>query len=68
MVNGNRFMVVAAVTLIDMDAAGLDPGEFFEIGDDRPQGVAVERVAAQRLGMEHELAALRLGYTNLIKC
>ena len=54
-------VVVAAIALVDMDAAGLDPGELFEIGDDRPQRVAVKRIAVQRLGMEHELAALGLG-------
>ena len=37
------------------------PVSCFEIGDDRPQGVAVERIAVQRLGVQHELAALGLG-------
>ena len=51
-------MVVAAIALVDMDAAGLDAGELLEVGDDGPQRVAVEGIAVQRLGMEHELAAL----------
>jgi hypothetical protein len=43
------------------DAAGLDPGQFFEIGDDRSHRVAVERVAVQCLGVQHELAAVATG-------
>ena len=54
-------VIVAAIALVDVDAAGLDPGQFFEIDDDRPQRVAIERIAVQRLGVEHELAALGLG-------
>jgi len=54
-------LVVAAVALVDVDATGLDPGQFFEINDDRPQGVSVKGVAVQRLGVQHELAALGLG-------
>ena len=47
-------MIVAAIPLVDMDAAGLDPGQLFEIGDDRPQRVTVERVAVQRLGVKRD--------------
>ena len=50
-------VIVAAIALVDVDAAGFDPGQFFEVGDDRPQGVAIERIAVQRFGVEHELAA-----------
>jgi hypothetical protein len=31
---------------VDVDAAGLDAGQLFEIGDDRPQRLTVERPAA----------------------
>ena len=54
-------VIVAAIALVDMDAAGFDPGQLLQLGDDRPQRVAVERIAVQRLGMEHELTAFRLG-------
>ena len=50
-------MIVAAIALVDVDAPGLDAGQPFEIGDDRPEGVAVKGVAVQRLGVQHELAA-----------
>lgn len=42
-------MVVAAIAFVDIDAAGLDPAQLFEFGNHRPQGVAVEGVAVQRL-------------------
>jgi hypothetical protein len=32
-------VIVAAITLVDMDAAGFDPGQCFQFGDDRPQRV-----------------------------
>jgi hypothetical protein len=32
-------VVVTAIALIDMDAAGLDPGQRFQLGDDRAQSV-----------------------------
>lgn len=59
-------MVVAAIALVNVDALGLDADEVGEIGDDRPQGVAIPRVkpegrlriAVEGLGVEHELAAL----------
>jgi hypothetical protein len=46
-------MVVAAIALVDMDAAGLDAGEPLQIGDDGTEGVAVEGIAVQRLCMQH---------------
>ena len=49
---------MAAVPFVDVDAAGFDPGQRLQPGDDRPQRVAVEGGAVQRLGVEHELAAL----------
>jgi hypothetical protein len=42
-------MVVAAIALVDMDAAGLDAGQRLQPGDHRPERVPVERVAVQRL-------------------
>ena len=48
------FVIVAAIAFVDMDPAGLDPGQPLELGDHRPQRVAVERVAVQCLGMQHE--------------
>jgi len=50
-------MVVAAIAIVDVGALGLDAGEVGKIGDYRAQGVAIERVAVQGLGVEHELAA-----------
>src|SRR5579863_6715372 len=44
-----------------MDAANSNPGELFEIGDDRSERVTVIRVAVQGLGMQHELPAFGLG-------
>jgi hypothetical protein len=49
---------VAAIAVIDVNAA--DAGELFEIGDHRAKRVAVEWVAGERLGVEHELPALGL--------
>src|SRR5213595_2306813 len=51
-------VIMAAITLVDMDAAGLNAGLLLQLGDDRPQRVAVERVAVQCLAVQHELAAL----------
>jgi hypothetical protein len=42
-------VIVAAIALVDLDAAGLDAGQPLQLGDDRAQGVAVERVAGQAL-------------------
>ena len=55
------FVIVAAITLVDMDAAGLNAGLLLQLGDDRPQRVAVERVAMQGFGVQHKLAAFGLG-------
>ena len=52
---------MAAIAFVDMDAAGLDPGELFEFGNHRPQGVAVKRIAMQCFGVQHKLAAFALG-------
>src|SRR5215471_7225527 len=54
-------MIGAAIALIDMDAARGDPGLPLQFGDYRAQRVAVERVAVQRFGVQHELAALGFG-------
>ena len=54
-------IVVAAIALIAVDAMHRDPGEVLKIGDDRTERVAVIRVAVQRLGVQHELAALGRG-------
>src|SRR5438270_14037307 len=50
------FVIVAAITLVDMDATGLNAGLLLQLGDDRPQRVAVERVAMQDFGVQHKLA------------
>ena len=55
------FVIVAAVALVDMDAAGGNAGLLLQRGDDRAQRMAIERVAVQCLGVQHELAALGLG-------
>jgi hypothetical protein len=60
-------MIVAAITFVDMDAAGLDPGQRFELGDHRSQGMAVKRVAVQGLGVQHELPALGPGRRVVIE-
>jgi hypothetical protein len=52
---------VAAIAFIDVDAAGLDPGQRFQLGDHRRQSVTVERVAVQRFGVQHKLAVFGLG-------
>src|SRR5215467_12348637 len=54
------FVIMAAVALIDMDAARGDPGLPLQLGDHRAQRVAVERVTVQRFGVQHELPALGL--------
>jgi hypothetical protein len=40
-----------------MDAPGLDTGGALKIGDNRPEGMSVEGVAVQGLGVQPELAA-----------
>src|SRR5437764_3963127 len=52
------FVIVTSVPLVDMDAASLDAGLLLQFGDDRSQRMAVKRVAMQRLGVQHELAAV----------
>src|SRR5437660_1925122 len=54
-------IVVAAIALVAVDAANRDTCKLFEIGDDGAQSVAIGRVAVQRLGVKHELAALGRG-------
>ena len=44
-----------------MDAAGLNPGQRLQLGDHRSQGVAIKRIAVQRLGVQHKLAPFGLG-------
>jgi hypothetical protein len=50
-------VVVAAIALVDMDAAGIDAGQHLQPGDHRSERVPVVRVAVQRLGVQHELTA-----------
>src|SRR3989442_1234543 len=49
-------MVMAAITLVEVHAAHLDAGELLQIGDHTRERVAVEWVAVQGLGVQHELA------------
>src|SRR5205823_14759127 len=51
------FVVVAAIALVDVDAAGLDPGQLFEVGADWAPRVAGGRGAVRGLGVQHGLAA-----------
>ena len=50
-------VIVAAISLVDMNAACLDAGLLLQFGYHRPQCMAVKRAAMQRLGVQHELAA-----------
>src|ERR1700752_2045150 len=50
--------VVAAGPFVDMDAAGLHASGPVHVGGPGAERVAVEGIAVQRLGMEHELSAL----------
>ncbi len=52
---------MAAIALVEVDAAHLDAGELLHLGDHGPERMAVVRIAVQGLGVEHELAALGLG-------
>jgi hypothetical protein len=52
---------VAAITLVDVEAAGLNAGERFHFGNDGAERMAIVGIAMQRFGVEHELATLRLG-------
>src|ERR1700719_3751067 len=54
-------IVVAAIALVAMDAAHRNACEFFKIGDDRTERVAVVWIAMQRLGVQHELPPLGRG-------
>ena len=49
-------VIVAAIPLVDMDAAGLDASELLR--NDGAEGMAVIGVSVQRLGVEDELATL----------
>jgi hypothetical protein len=51
-------VVMAAVPFVDMDAASRHAGELLHVGDHGTEGVPVEGVAVQCLGMEHELSTL----------
>src|ERR1700754_5121960 len=51
--------VVAPVPFVDMDAASRHAGELLHVGDHGAERVPIEGIAVQRLGMEHELSALR---------
>ena len=53
--------VVAAVSLVDIGALDLAAGEPLGVLDDGAQGVTVVRIARQRLGVQHELAARGAG-------
>jgi len=60
-----------AIAPVDRDAAGLNPGRLFEFGNHWTPGVgtlgvAVERVAVQRLGMQHKPTASGLGRRGAI--
>jgi hypothetical protein len=54
-------VVVAAIAFVDVDAAGLDPGQRLQLRDHRSQGVAVKGIAVQPLGVQHKLAAFGFG-------
>ena len=54
-------VVVAAIAFVDVNAAGLDPGQRLQLGDHRPQSVAIKGIAVQRLGVQHKLTAFGLG-------
>ena len=49
-------MIVAAIALVDVNAPDLDAGVVLDVGDGGLEGLAVEGVAVQRLGVEDELA------------
>src|SRR5918995_4005472 len=54
------WVIVPAITLVDMRALDFNPGYRRHIGHRSRQRVAVIRVAVQRPGMQHELATLGL--------
>ena len=51
-------VAMAAITLVDVDAAGLDASELLQIGNDGAGGMAVIGASVQRLSVEDELATL----------
>jgi hypothetical protein len=55
-------VIVPAIALIDVAAFDLDAGHALDVGDRGAEGVAVVRIAGQRPGVEHELAAFGLGH------
>jgi hypothetical protein len=59
-------VVVAAIAFVDVDAAGLDPGQRLQLGNDRAQSVAIKGIAVQRFGMQHKLAAPRFREGRLV--
>src|SRR5215470_6978114 len=59
-------VVVATIAFVDVDAAGLDPGQRFQLGDHWPQSVAVKRVAVQRFGVQYKLTAPRFREGKLL--
>ncbi|MET4262502.1 hypothetical protein ABIC09_007480 [Bradyrhizobium sp. S3.12.5] len=52
-------VVVTAIPFVDVDATSLHAGQLLHVGDHGAERVAVEGIAVQGLGMEHELSALR---------
>src|ERR1700756_3776596 len=54
-------IVVAAISLVAVDATHRDTGEGLKIGDDGTERVTVVWIAMQRLGVQHELPALGRG-------
>ena len=53
--------VVAAISLVDIGTLDLAAGEPFGVLDSRAQRVSIIRIARERLGVQHELAAGRAG-------
>ena len=53
--------IVAAVSFVDIGAFDLAADKLLGVLDDGAQGVAVVRIAGQRLGVQHELTARRAG-------
>jgi hypothetical protein len=53
--------IVAAVSFVDIGTLDRAPGEPLGVFDGGAQRVAIVRIARQRLGVQHELAAGRAG-------
>jgi len=51
------FHIMAAVSLVDKGARDSAAGEFFGVFDHSFEGMIVVRIARQRLGVQHKLAA-----------